>query len=119
MNTPMPLEAAVKECFPHGGVTVNTLRRAIRTGELTAELIGKRLMVTQDDVDAWREKCRVQAKARGSTFERGQARNLSTISETERKRSAQDALQRMLRGPRKPCVNILQSISAPKLARET
>ena len=119
MNTPMPLEAAVRECFPHGGVTVNTLRRAIRTGELTAELIGKRLMVTADDIEAWREKCRVQARGRACTLERGRARSLSMLSETERKKSAQDALQRMLTGPRKPCANTLQSISGLKLVSET
>ena len=28
--TPMPLPIAVRECFPHGGATVNTLRAAIR-----------------------------------------------------------------------------------------
>lgn len=41
-DAPMPLPAAVRECFPHGGVTVSTLRRAIRAGELSAEMIGKR-----------------------------------------------------------------------------
>ena len=119
MSAPMPLEAAVRECFPHGGVTVNTLRRAIRTGELSAELIGKRLMVTADDIEAWREKCRVHQKGRACTLERGRARNLSTISETERKRSAQDALHRMLTGQPKPCANTLQSISGQKLANVT
>jgi hypothetical protein len=119
MTAPMPLEAAVRECFPHGGVTVNTLRRAIRTGELSAELIGKRLMVTADDIEAWREKCRVQAKGRACTFERGRVRNLSMLSEMERKRSAQDALQRMLTGQRKPCGNTSQAISGRKLANVT
>jgi len=38
--TPMPLSAAVKVCFPHGGASVSTLRKAIVTGALEAEYVG-------------------------------------------------------------------------------
>lgn len=97
MNTPMPLPVAVRECFPHGGATVSTLRRAIRNGELAAELIGKQYMVTEDDIAEWRENtCRVRARDRGSISGSVRGPRPSTSSETERMRSAQDALTLLL-----------------------
>lgn len=111
---PMPLETAVRECFPHGGATVSTLRRAIRAGELAAELIGKGYMVTTRAVLDWRENtCHARAKARASISGKGRGRRPSMLSETEKRKLALDALQRMLTGPAKPCGTTSQTISGP------
>ena len=45
--TPTPLSVAAKLFFPHGGVTANTLRTAIRSGDLNAALVGQCYMVTE------------------------------------------------------------------------
>ena len=117
IDAPMPLPAAVQVCFPHGGVTVNTLRRAIRAGELAAELIGKQYMVTPGAIEDWREQtCRVRARGRASTSRNVRAANRFMSSETEKRKLAQDALQRMLSAPRKPCANTLPPTSGPTRA---
>jgi hypothetical protein len=99
--TPMPLHIAVKECFPHGGATVNTLRAAIRSGDLQAELIGRQYMVTALDIENWRDKCRGRARGRGSTSSGSRVDRPSMSSATEQRRLAQDALSMMLMGPTK------------------
>lgn len=115
--TPMPLETAVQVCFPHGGATVSTLRRAIRAGELAAEIIGRGYMVTARAVQDWRENtCHARAKARASISGRGRGKRPSMLSETEKRKLALDALQRMLTGPAKPCGITSQTTSGPTRA---
>lgn len=65
MTAPMPLAVATRTCFPHGGVTKSTLLAAIRAGRLGFEKVGNRYMVTEADIEKWREKCRGDQKARG------------------------------------------------------
>lgn len=120
--TPMPLEVAVKVCFPHGGATVSTLRRAIRAGELAAEIIGKGYMVTAGAIQDWRENtCRARAKAQGSISGKGRGKRPSMLSETEKRKLALDALQRMLTGQQKPSRATSQTISGltPESAAST
>ncbi|WP_415005171.1 helix-turn-helix domain-containing protein [Aestuariivirga sp.] len=57
-NLPFPLDAAVSYFFPNGGITKNTLRAAIRKGELECEHIGNKYFVTASDIEKWREKLR-------------------------------------------------------------
>ena len=57
-DAPMPLEAAVRVFFPHGGVTKSTLLAAIRAGTLGFEKVGRAYLVTEADISAWRTKCR-------------------------------------------------------------
>lgn len=110
-DTPMPLPEAVRRCFPYGGATVSTLRRAIRAGELTAEYIGRQYMVTETAIQTWRETCQGRARDRASISGKGRVRRPSIISETEKRKLALDALQRMLTGQHKPCAITSQTIS--------
>lgn len=57
----VPIAVAAKLFFPHGGVTVYTLRSAIRRGELQCEVIGRGYCVTPADIRKWRELCRKAA----------------------------------------------------------
>lgn len=66
MADPMPLKTALAVCFPHGGITEETMLAAIRNGKLAHEKIGRRYFVTEADVREWRKGCRKDAKAQGS-----------------------------------------------------
>lgn len=90
-DAPMPLEAAVRVFFPHGGVTKSTLLAAIRAGTLGFEKVGRAYLVTEADISAWRTKCRDEAKARACTSTKGQDDRRSTSSATERAALAQAA----------------------------
>lgn len=62
MDIPMPIEEAVKVCFPYGGLKKVTLFDAIRKGELAYEKLGRAYFTTRRDVEKWRSSFRVQAK---------------------------------------------------------
>jgi len=59
----MTLRVAVEKCFPHGGVTLSTLRLEIRKGRLKYEKIGRAYFVTEADILEWRQLCREDAAA--------------------------------------------------------
>jgi len=63
------LDEAAKICM-RGLVKASTLRAAAARGDLVVEKIGKRLITTPANIEAWRERCRVPAreKPNGSAF---------------------------------------------------
>jgi hypothetical protein len=109
--TPMPLAVAVEKLFPHGGVTIWTLRAACRNRELAFERIGRGYLVTEADVMEWRNRCRDEARERGSIS--GSARDglHSMSSSTESTKLAQAAALMMSRELTRPCQNTSQRIS--------
>lgn len=46
MNSPMPLNIALQKCFPHGGVSISTMQKAIRQGKLNCSRLGRVYLVT-------------------------------------------------------------------------
>lgn len=99
-NAPVPIGKAAQIFFPHGGVTVSTLRQAIRMGELRCEMIGRGYCVTFADVQNWREMCRKAALDR--VLQSGpKTRTGSGMSHEERMKTAQAALAALLAEPAK------------------
>ena len=93
---PIPLDIAVSKCFPHGGVTKNTLLTAIRKGALGYEKIGNRFFVTESDIENWRSsQCRAPSSHRASTSESAPAGSLNTTSSTRDEKSALDTAEAM------------------------
>lgn len=92
---PMPLQVAVETCFPHGGVTKSTLLAEIRRGRLGYEKIGKTYMVTETDIEQWRQSCRVTKSPPGSTCARAGEETPCSSSSTTDERSALVAAQTM------------------------
>ncbi|HKH29064.1 MAG TPA: hypothetical protein VKA61_12130 [Sphingomicrobium sp.] len=101
-DTPLRLDVAAAIAFPGGGVAAGTLRGAIRSGDLDAELVGNRYFVTLADVDRWRSKCRDRAKERvsGTTQQTG-----AGTSETDDSSAALAALMASVNAPTKPSPN--------------
>lgn len=64
-DSPISLNEAAAICL-RGLVSASTLRAAAERGELTIERLGRRIVTTPADIDAWRSKCRKE-KAQGST----------------------------------------------------
>jgi excisionase family DNA binding protein len=93
-DAPMPISAAVAAFFPHGGVTKATLLAAIRAGTLGFEKVGRAYLVTEADIQAWRAKCREEAKGRVSTSTKEKAASQSMSSATDRAALAQAAAGR-------------------------
>jgi hypothetical protein len=77
-----------------GLVTAATLRRAADRGELTVYRIGKRIVTTEDDINQWWKKCRVNPREQG--YISGQPDAVLTShggsSETDRAKLAQTAV---------------------------
>jgi excisionase family DNA binding protein len=96
-DTPMPLSVAVRLCFPHGGATKSTLLAAIRDGKLAYEQVGNRYLVTETDIEAWRETCRRERRDRASGYVSGVDAHQSGSSLTERMSIAQAALRARLK----------------------
>ena len=46
MNNPMPLNIALQNHFPHGGVSISTMLKAIRQGKLNCSRLGRVYLVT-------------------------------------------------------------------------
>lgn len=113
MLEPMPLDVAVRVCFPHGGITKSTLLAAIRKGALGFEKVGRTYLVTAADIAAWREKCREEAKGRVCSYASARAARPCTSSGTDRLRSAQAAALMMSQALTRPSRNTSQSISGP------
>lgn len=65
-DDPVPLAVAAKLFFPAGGVTLSSLRNEIRRGTLVPERIANKLFVTRRAIDAMRDRCRDDLKARDS-----------------------------------------------------
>ncbi len=46
MTVPMPLSTAIALHFPHGGVSISTMLKAIRQGKLNCSRLGRVYLVT-------------------------------------------------------------------------
>jgi hypothetical protein len=92
-DIPVPLSKAPQVFFPEGGATVATLRNAIWRGHLKAEIIGRKYFVTEKEIHAWRELCRMEADKR--------ALHRRQMAESKQDRNAtaslREALQEKLR----------------------
>lgn len=94
-DEPVPIAVAAKLFFPHGGVTVSTLRSAIRRGELQCEVIGRGYCVTGADIRKWRELCRRAALDRISVSD-PKTKTAGSISAEDRMKAAQAALAALI-----------------------
>src|SRR4051812_4243859 len=90
----MPLEVAIARYFPDGGVTIETMRAAIRKGELMCERIGRAYFVTPTDVKEWRNTCRARGSRQGFVSGSGKAvMPDGSLSMAERKSTLAAALE--------------------------
>lgn len=91
-DSPLTLDEAATVLL-RGKVKAYTLRVAAKRGELTVERLGRLTITTPAAVNAWRERCRDQAKERdsisGSQGEQAPPPNGS--SETDQTKLALDA----------------------------
>lgn len=62
-DSPISLDEAAEICL-RGLVKASTLRAAADRGELAIERLGRRLVTTPADVEAWRKLCRDRQKER-------------------------------------------------------
>jgi hypothetical protein len=92
------LGQAIEKFFPDGPISVNTLRKAIREGELQATKPQGKLLVTKLWLSDWLNRCRVTKNlpASGSGLlnpgeERARHARLSGVSLTVRNDRALDA----------------------------
>jgi hypothetical protein len=114
-TAPLRLADAVTIAFPHGGMTVSGLRREIKRGRLAVEVIAGKQFVTLRDIKQMRERCRDIQKApvsglspKKETSREGSYAEPHGSFETERIRSALDALKQTARGLSKPSPNTSQ-----------
>ena len=111
-TTPLRLKDAVRLGFPHGGMTVSGLRKERDRGRLVVEKIAGKEFTTLRHINQMRELCRDNPKDPGSgSNPRRETRQESSQGaqhgsfETERKRSALDALRQTARVLSKPSRN--------------
>jgi hypothetical protein len=111
-DTPLPLEEALKIAFPRGGMTVSGLRREAARGRLVIEKIANRHFTTLRHIEEMRERCRDIPKEYASGL--NQKREMQRVGsqgerhgsfETERRKSALDALREIAKGLSKPLRN--------------
>jgi hypothetical protein len=112
-DTPLRLEQAVKLAFPFGGMTVSGLRRERAKGNIGFERMANKDYVTLRAIKEMRDRCRDKQKEPGSGLnpksetQRASSKGAHHGSfETERKKSALDALRETARGLSKPSRNI-------------
>jgi hypothetical protein len=112
LDTPLRLEEAVKIAFPRGGMTVSGLRREAARGRLNIEKIANKHFTTLRAIEEMRGLCRDIPKERASGLnpKREMQREGSQDArhgsfETERTKSALDALRLTARGLSKPSRN--------------
>jgi hypothetical protein len=91
-QSPLSLEEAAELCL-RGLVKASTLRAAAERGELATERLGRRIVTTPADIEAWRMKCRDRERERAciSGPRAEQPAPPSGSSETEASRLALDA----------------------------
>ena len=111
-DTMLRLEVAAKIAFPLGGIGVSGLRREAGRGNLRIYKMANKDFTTLRDINDMREKCRAIPKEPASGLspkrETRQASSQGTQHgsfETERKKSALDALRQTARGLSKPSRN--------------
>jgi hypothetical protein len=73
LNTPFRLADAVKQAFPHGGMTMSGLRREAARGRLVLERIAGKDFVTLAAIGAMRELCRVKPEWPVASKQKGTA----------------------------------------------
>ena len=111
-DTLLRLKDAVRLGFPQGGMGVSGLRREAGRGNLKIYKMANKDFTTLRDINDMREKCRAIPKEPASGLspkrETRQASSQGTQHgsfETERKKSALDALRQTARGLSKPSRN--------------
>ena len=62
-DTPLRLDVAAALAFPDGSIKLSSLRREAARGNLTVWRIANKFMTTLAEIEAMKEKCRVQRKA--------------------------------------------------------
>ena len=111
-DTPLRLEVAAKIAFPFGAMTASGLRREAAKGRLKIQKIANKHFTTLREIEKMRELCHDTPKEPASGLspkrETRQASSQGTQHgsfETERKKSALDALRQTARGLSKPSRN--------------
>lgn len=91
-QSPLSLDEAA-DVLLRGLVKASTLRAAAERGELAVERLGRRIVTTPADIEAWRRGCRDRARALGSICGKPDGRQTPPIgsSETVEARLALDA----------------------------
>lgn len=108
-----PLAEAVRRFFPHGGVTVSTLRTEHRKGTLAFIRLGNRDFVTKAAIGEMMKRCRIQARDRDSISGGSGDESQSTSSVTGRAQLARDALLTSLGKPERRSKTISRRHSGP------
>jgi hypothetical protein len=111
-DTLLRLEVAAKIAFPLGGMGVSGLRREAGRGNLRIYKMANKDFTTLRDINGMREKCRATPNQPASGLNpkretrQGSSKGAQHGSfETERKKSALDALRQTARGLNKPSKN--------------
>ena len=111
-TTPLRLKDAVRLGFPGGGMTVSGLRREHKRGNIAFEVIAGKQFTTLRDINEMRRRCRdiprepVSGLNPKRETRQGSSQGAQHGSfETERKRSALDALRQTARVLSKPSRN--------------
>ena len=93
------LAEAVARFFPHGPLTVSSLRTEIRKGRLRVALVAGKYLVSESAIREMLEKCRVTEKLPAcSSGEPAPIVAPNGLSETDRLKSAQAARQTIFAG---------------------
>jgi hypothetical protein len=115
VDVPLRLAQAARIAFPQGGMTVSGLRREAARNRLVIELIAGKQFTTLRHIEHMRLLCRANPKEQGSGLSQKSvtATARSSVaplgaSETDRAKSARDALELTARGLKKPSASTSQ-----------
>ena len=90
------LSQAATTFFPMGPITVSSLRRAVRNGDLMSVRVGRKILVTESLLAEWLNRCRASGN-RPTSPERSHLRApWSGSSEMERSAKAQAAASALM-----------------------
>jgi hypothetical protein len=103
-DTPLRLDVAARLAFPDGSMTASGLRRERDRDRLVIERVAGKDYTTLGHINRMRKLCRLEAKARASTYDRRDTTKRDTMrqsgsSATEITSKARAALHTMLAEP--------------------
>ncbi len=111
-DEPVLLSRAPSIFFPHGGVSVSTLRTEMRKGNLVTERIGGKDFVTAKAIKDMRSRCQGHGSRPASISEQ-KVESASGSSETGSGIDAQTALRNRLSRPSRPSQTTSPTASGP------
>src|ERR1700730_13196139 len=104
LDTPLPLDVAVRIAFPHGGMTVSGLRRELKRKGLGPEMIARKQFTTLSAIEQMRKLCRADptdldcgSNRKKSTPTANASATRAGSSVTERSKAARASLEKTAR----------------------